>query len=461
VTEAAGFPWTFDQYQRYAALREALAVFFPGLSPVVLDVGGISPAQGEKDAWFPVRKIASGETFVLDRSFSRGTGFVQGDALALPFRDNSFDLVSALDVIEHISEEGRSEALAELSLVSRDLVLLSAPTAGHALEKAEAVLDAQVRALFGHGHRQLEEHRRHGLPEADRIKGEIDGLGLRQAGFSYGTVETWLFFQTLRHGLLANPGSEPIIETIDRFAVRNVGGAESRPPCLRRFWAASGRRETAELEAGMNLIRQRFAGEAGQDEKGQKKAEPVPLAALEDFSRAVTRAFFPETISGVILAETGGEDLRVCLQHLLTQKAPFKFEVSVWNIGGDPGIEHLVKEEFPAVTYLGPEEDKPLSFRERMRMVMCRLKGDHILIVDELDRLDQDGAARLYEERHREPGTPVIRSGNRRLFLRRGPCTEGFWTGKQARKKIKILTKEGLFAFFHQGVENEQEGEGR
>ena len=63
----------------------------------------------------------------LAQLYARGANAVQGQVTALPFRDGSFDLVCALDIIEHV-EDGDT-ALAEISRVAKTdaAVLISAP----------------------------------------------------------------------------------------------------------------------------------------------------------------------------------------------------------------------------------------------------------------------------------------------------------------------------------------------
>jgi SAM-dependent methyltransferase len=58
---------------------------------------------------------------------ARGANAVQGQVTALPFRDASFDLVCALDIIEHVEHE--DAALAEISRVAKGgaAILISAP----------------------------------------------------------------------------------------------------------------------------------------------------------------------------------------------------------------------------------------------------------------------------------------------------------------------------------------------
>jgi ubiquinone/menaquinone biosynthesis C-methylase UbiE len=52
---------------------------------------------------------------------------VQGGALALPFRDGSFDLVLASQVIEHFPDEQQAAILAEMRRVSKRYVLIGVP----------------------------------------------------------------------------------------------------------------------------------------------------------------------------------------------------------------------------------------------------------------------------------------------------------------------------------------------
>jgi len=52
---------------------------------------------------------------------------VMGDARNLPFKDKEFDLVTFIEVLEHLDKEDGERALAELERVSKWLVLLTTP----------------------------------------------------------------------------------------------------------------------------------------------------------------------------------------------------------------------------------------------------------------------------------------------------------------------------------------------
>jgi SAM-dependent methyltransferase len=448
------FAWTFDQHERYAVLSAALEIFFKEQSPEILDVGGISPGRQGASTWFPVREIFKGRSVVLDIEFVRNEGFVQGDASALPFKDGSFDAVVAMDVIEHIPQDRREGVLKELGRVSRDLVLISAPKAGMELEEAEALLDYQVQALFGTRHTQLEEHRKYGLPTVEQISGFWKSSGFCESGFSFGSLGTWMFFQSLRHGLLMKPESESVLAKIDWFAVEYLKCAEFREPLIHHFWAASCKRDRRELAAGIEGIRE------GLKEKGreEQKDGPREIETLTAFNKILTQALFPEKVSGVILVESGGENLKVCLQHLLTQKVYFPFEIAVWNLGENLEIEGMVKTLFPAVTYLNRGTNDSLSFRGRMLEVFYQLQGDHILFLDEEVLLPQDALVCFYDERRRHPFAPVINPGCRCLFMRKSVFSEGHWDEKRMGSEVKALKKTDIFDTFLHGLQGEHSG---
>lgn len=52
---------------------------------------------------------------------------IQGDALYLPFRDNTFDAVIATELIEHLTELERRQVLKEIERVSKRFILVTVP----------------------------------------------------------------------------------------------------------------------------------------------------------------------------------------------------------------------------------------------------------------------------------------------------------------------------------------------
>jgi hypothetical protein len=94
----------FDFYERYILLEPIEKIFRPREAPYrVLDVGGHTPAF-----WPGFSSIAG--ALIPDASVA-----VVDVGLALPFPDESFDLVCSLDTLEHLPVEDRPAFLANRS----------------------------------------------------------------------------------------------------------------------------------------------------------------------------------------------------------------------------------------------------------------------------------------------------------------------------------------------------------
>jgi SAM-dependent methyltransferase len=99
-------------YAARSSLLEAALAPYVGSATRVLDVGS---ADGPSVSW--MRGDHHHVSVDVDpRGLRPGRG-VQASALTLPFRDASFDVVAAFDVIEHCDPE--AQALAELRRVLR------------------------------------------------------------------------------------------------------------------------------------------------------------------------------------------------------------------------------------------------------------------------------------------------------------------------------------------------------
>ena len=169
----------FDQYQRYmitSAVAHAMtdrgadadagagAGTNQARGPRVLDVGG-----HHTDFWGrPRRPIAEFlpelSTVTLDVGPNPIAGYVRGRGDALPVRDGSFDLVCAVDVLEHVPAAARPTLVNEMTRASRRAVLLAAPFDHPEVERAEKFVTDFIQRTCGYDQGQLREHRERGLP---------------------------------------------------------------------------------------------------------------------------------------------------------------------------------------------------------------------------------------------------------------------------------------------------------
>ena len=86
------------------------------------------------------------------------------DASRLPFADGSFDVVVALDLLEHLAPQVRPQALIQLRRVARRCLIVGCPTGVAALRSDER-LGRFYRRIGRSVPLWLEEHLRNGFPE--------------------------------------------------------------------------------------------------------------------------------------------------------------------------------------------------------------------------------------------------------------------------------------------------------
>lgn len=181
-----------DVHQRYAGLGRLLTAMFPTPTPVrVLDVGcGPAPLTAE----FLPPRFAVHRADVQDFGDSKIT--VIEAAAPLPFADRAFDVVIAMDVLEHLPAGARRGFAAELARTAGAAVVLAFPDGRDpGVAVAEAAFGEVFRAAFGRDNAFLLEHRQHGLPRADEVAGWLDGF---TCGFAADApLEEWLLWNAL------------------------------------------------------------------------------------------------------------------------------------------------------------------------------------------------------------------------------------------------------------------------
>jgi ubiquinone/menaquinone biosynthesis C-methylase UbiE len=99
-----------------------------------------------------------------------------GDISQIPLEDNSYDLVSVLEVLEHLGEEVYDEAKKELARVSKKYILVSVPFSEDL--RLETVKCPNCRSKFNKSH-----HKR--TFEEDSIKNLFEGQGYEYKRVEY------------------------------------------------------------------------------------------------------------------------------------------------------------------------------------------------------------------------------------------------------------------------------------
>jgi glycosyltransferase involved in cell wall biosynthesis/SAM-dependent methyltransferase len=171
-----------DIYQRYGFLERLIEVVFgtPGdpqdgeasssARSRLLDVGA-GPArlvEAFGPAWLEV--VRTDVTTFGDSSIIQ----MAPDG-SLPFPDRSFDIVLAMDVLEHVPEDRRASLVGECQRVAARALILGGPVDSREVVAAERAFAEFARTVSGRELAFLAEHAQFGLPKRDHLIGSLDG----------------------------------------------------------------------------------------------------------------------------------------------------------------------------------------------------------------------------------------------------------------------------------------------
>ncbi|WP_379157443.1 glycosyltransferase [Paenibacillus sp. sgz5001063] len=179
----------FDQYQRYMHAADIInTVRENGEVFTVLEVGANEHKNLER---FLHNDRVTYLDIVVPEHLKQDPSYIEGDATNMPFEDNQFDFIIALDVFEHISDPLRGAFVSELMRVSKNGFILAAPFNTRGVEESEIRANKFFETMYGFNYQWLEEHRENGLPD---IKMLTDFLAAKQwpyLNFSHGSLNVW------------------------------------------------------------------------------------------------------------------------------------------------------------------------------------------------------------------------------------------------------------------------------
>jgi len=190
VTEALAFGGRVDLWQRYAAVVEATKAL--GDAPkTVLEIG--SGHKGVTQFLNLSRyRICMLDPFFLPAPEDSRVLSVVADGAALPFRDGAFDVVIAVDALEHFPRRQRAAFAAETQRVATKAVIIHVPAVSADGRWDGMNLDRRFniwhRRLSGMQDRNSVEHLQEGLPSVEELQAFYPGA--RIAGDQNGRV--WL-----------------------------------------------------------------------------------------------------------------------------------------------------------------------------------------------------------------------------------------------------------------------------
>ena len=116
---------------------------------------------------------------------------------SLPFPDESFDIVLAMDVLEHVPAERRAHLLAECQRVARRALIIGGPVYSPEVVAAERAFAELARTVSGRELEFLAEHARFGLPQRDDILGALDRRAWYVVTVDNAPLAEWQLFNAI------------------------------------------------------------------------------------------------------------------------------------------------------------------------------------------------------------------------------------------------------------------------
>lgn len=162
--------------------------------------------------------------------------FIKGDATNMHFGDNSFDFVVALDVLEHISPEKRSDFLSETHRVSTQGVILSAPFLNSSNQSAEIRVTSFFKSLYNEDIVWQQEHEQNGLPILDEELAQISRISnFQPIVINHGNTIVWEKLMRMEFLTRLEPGLNEYWEKINTFYNEEVFSNDYSSQAVRSF----------------------------------------------------------------------------------------------------------------------------------------------------------------------------------------------------------------------------------
>lgn len=182
----------FDQYQRYKTVQiiaETIKQQYQIHCLNILEIGANEQCNLEKV--LPDENIIYSD-IELPETLKNDSRFIVVDGRNMPqFEDGKYDIVVALDVLEHIEREDRESFLKEVNRVSKYVSIICFPYNNTQICSVEKRINNYYRALYGQDHIWLKEHIDNGLPYLEHIQAWLAKKNYKYVMFKHGNIVIW------------------------------------------------------------------------------------------------------------------------------------------------------------------------------------------------------------------------------------------------------------------------------
>ncbi|TDY25468.1 methyltransferase family protein [Paraburkholderia sp. BL6665CI2N2] len=186
------YAFQYDIFQRYSLLQRLVSAAFPSSYADKLSILDVGCGASKLSSTFLGECVQITRADVSD--FGESDIVVLDPGAPLPFPDQSFDVVMALEVLEHVPSDHRAALIAECRRVARQGVILCCPVADYGAADAEKVLNETVRQLADKDEAFLLEHALLGLPTLAEVNETLHDEGWNVASIPNAPLDHWLLF---------------------------------------------------------------------------------------------------------------------------------------------------------------------------------------------------------------------------------------------------------------------------
>jgi len=163
----------FDQFSRYKACADILTKVDNDKNCSVLDVG--SGSECLLGRFLPDAKISYLDPLIQNPN---GIDRIAGDITSPLLEGRSFNVVTAVDVLEHVRPDYRHAFLNKLSSLAENALILAFPSSDTTdAEVTDRAVDMSYRDAYGSEYPWLREHRIYGLPSLEETKKYLENSG--------------------------------------------------------------------------------------------------------------------------------------------------------------------------------------------------------------------------------------------------------------------------------------------
>lgn len=280
----------FDQFARYMILSEIVESLFDDQKLSIVDIGA---GPSRLTECFLQERI--GSLAVTDvEGFDRNDLTIVSPGQPLPFEDERFDVAIAMDVLEHVVPEQRSEFIREAIRVA-SLTIIATPIGSDATRRAESIYESAYWELHQKPLVFLSEHSAYGLPVSEDVIATGREFGANVFTTDCAPLDEWLtsnlidlYLQTINDGYRSKSFMSRIINA--QFPLRRAGDHH-----YRRFYVF-----TKNDTLAVKLAALPRAVEATANEWNGERAHLVTAKLFRDYVSSYNAPFVDEMRQAIL-----------------------------------------------------------------------------------------------------------------------------------------------------------------